>query len=286
MESRKGASVTRDRPRAVAIGVGVVVLVLAAFVVGLVVAGDGGRDDALPAPGTPTTTAVAAEEPARSGDPEPTTTVANTPTTLPGELLGADGAALGSPASDEAPRPGPLTSPCGALVTIGWVVEDCGDGAIGGVSYAWVVETRPAEIGPLRSWRASLYQYDAEALGWVPQLVYVQPSGGAGLQSVDVRQVDLISGVSDELVYSFKSAGTGGYLTYDIVVVDPEGARLAASSDTTFIEVEGALIRQYTNVFGPDDPGCCPSARDVAVVRWFPGGFRIIEEGRVAAQVG
>jgi hypothetical protein len=86
----------------------------------------------------------------------------------------------------------------------------------------------------------------------------------------------------EELVVGLRNVGTGGLLQLDVVGAD--GTVVAhVTLDRGRAEVDGGVLRTWAARFLPDDPNCCPSRFEAAVVGADGGRWYVTPVGEVAS---
>lgn len=196
------------------------------------------------------------------------TTTSSTTTQPRGEasLLTDDDAVLVTPNGGK-PVEVDSDDPCAALT---------GDGtcAVTG-DLMWVVV-------PMRTERSPVTVYRVDGSTATPVLM-VEPESRAEYASARVEAVDLDDEAGDELVVGLRNAGTGGLLQIDIV--GGEGAVVAhVTLDRGRAALDGGVLRTWAARYLPDDPNCCPSRFQQAVVVADAGAWSSVAEREVAAE--
>jgi hypothetical protein len=238
--------------------------VVALLVVGALAAGCGDGSVSGSAGTTSTTTEVVT-----STTRAPTSTPGPSAPRGDGALLTADDTVLVPPDGGRAVDVGP-GDPCAALSAAG----DCG--AAGAL--VWVARTAPsAERSPV-----TVYAVDG---GRAMPVLVVEPGAREDYGSAHVEAVDLDGRPGQELVIGLRNSGSGGLLQLEIV--GGGGEVLAhATLDRGRAELDGSVLRTWAARYGPDDPNCCPSEFQQAVVSVSGGRWRSFpEQPRPAAEV-
>ena len=157
--------------------------------------------------------------------------------------------------------------PCAALTGAG-TCASAGD-------LMWVVVPLPTERSPVTV-------YLVEGSTATPALV-VEPESRAEYASALVEAADLDDEPGDELVVGLRNAGTGGLLQID--VVGGEGAVVAhVTLDRGRAALDGGVLRTWAARYLPDDPNCCPSSFQQAVVRADAGAWSSVAERELAPE--
>jgi hypothetical protein len=196
------------------------------------------------------------------------TTTSSTTTQPRGEasLLTDDDAVLVTPSGGK-PVEVDSDDPCAAL-TGGGTCAVTGD-------LMWAVVPVTMERSPV-----TVYRVDGSTA--TPVLV-VEPESRAEYASARVEAVDLDDEPGDELVVGLRNAGTGGLLQIDVVGV--EGAVVAhVTLDRGRAALDGGVLRTWGARYLPDDPNCCPSRFQQAVVVAEAGAWSSVAEREVAAE--
>ena len=111
----------------------------------------------------------------------------------------------------------------------------------------------------------------------------VDPESRAEYASALVEVADLDGEPGDELVVGLRNAGTGGLLQID--VVGGEGAVVAhVTLDRGRAALDGGVLRTWAARYLPDDPNCCPSRFQQAVVRGRRGCWSSVAERELAPE--
>jgi hypothetical protein len=202
----------------------------------------------------------------------PTTTVATGPTlTVPstgGTVLTDDDSVLAPPADAKPLRLGGV-DPCGVLASGSRRV--CG--TVG--SLAWVTEPGSAKVSPVVIYRV--------AHGTATPTLEVQPGARDDYGGVQVAAADLDGTAGDELVIGLRNEGTGALLEIEIVGAD--GTVLAHDTlDRGRAQLDHGVLRTWSAKYLPDDPNCCPSAYEEALVGRGGGRWRSVAQGQVPPQ--
>jgi hypothetical protein len=196
--------------------------------------------------------------------PIPTSLPSGLPTSLPtaiptkapsqpqGTPIGFDGA-LVEPSSLPVETSAGEGASCDDIVDSGWVVDDCGAVA----NYAWVVSRRGEIAQPGTGWQAYIAYFDPDQGSWVKLLSYTDVAGDA-VTSITGRAASL-SG-SEDVIFAYRSPGTGDILSYDIIGTTSDPTVLAhreISHGTASLDGNAILDTeaQYPN----DEPNCCPA---------------------------
>ena len=88
--------------------------------------------------------------------------------------------------------------------------------------------------------------------------------------------------MGDEVVIGLRNAGTGALLELEIVGGD--GTVLAHDTlDRGRAALDHGVVRTWTARYLPDDPNCCPSGYQEAVVGYGGGRWRSVPERQVPA---
>ena len=195
-------------------------------------------------------------------------TSSTTTTTLPSgdaTLLTADDAVLVAPA-DPHPVDVDPADPCAALAR-GDACETDGD-------LAWVTAAAPTDRSPV-----TVYVLDD---GTATPALVVDRESRAEYASARVDVADLDGAPGDELVVGLRNAGTGGLLQID--VVGPSGEVAAhLTLDQGRAELRDGQLRTWAARYLPDDPNCCPSRFQQAVVGVADGRWMSYAEREVTA---
>jgi hypothetical protein len=205
---------------------------------------------------------------AGSSSSAPATSTTSSSTTAPrGEatLLTADDAVLVAP-GDPHPVEVDPADPCAALAR--------GDACETGGELAWVTAAAPTDRSPV-----TVYLIDDGAA--TPALV-VDRESRAEYASARVERADLDGEPGDELVVGLRNAGTGGLLQID--VVGPSGEVAAhLTLDQGRATLEDGQLRTWAARYLSDDPNCCPSRFQQAVVGVADGRWMSYAEREVTA---
>jgi hypothetical protein len=115
-----------------------------------------------------------------------------------------------------------------------------------------------------------------------PALV-VDPGSRSEYASAIVEAANLDDDPIDELVVGLRNAGTGGLLQLD--VVDGEGSVVAhVTLDRGRAALDGPVLRTWAALYLPDDPNCCPSRFQQAVVQADAGVWSSVAEQELSAE--
>lgn len=206
--------------------------------------------------------------------PGVTTTVGSsipgsTSTAVSNPIIGTSGAVL-SP-----PKPGDNTAPynsadgCQSLAEAGYV-SLCGVAHTTGGDLIWVTER--ASTAP-NGQRAFLYSVAGNQA--TIQLAVLDDSA-VNFASIGVRVVDLTGDGADEIVFGFRSLGTGKYLDIDFV-----GGKATVighrSLDHGSVKITNGKFEAWSALFAPTDADCCPSKAEHSAVGFADGSLRLIE---------
>jgi hypothetical protein len=193
-----------------------------------------------------------------------TTTTPPPPSTIPatgGSVLTDDDSVLSAPI-----RPEPVTvapgDPCAALGRDG----TCGRaGAI-----AWVT-TGDSPV--------TIYRVER---GTATPALEVEAAARADYGAVHVEAADLDGRPGDEVVVGLRNVGTGALL--EIEIVGAEATVLAhVTLDRGRARLDPGLLRTWSARYLPDDPNCCPSSYEEAVVGLGGERWRSVPERQVPA---
>jgi len=183
----------------------------------------------------------------------PTAIPTKAPDTAQGTPLGFDGALL-EPSSLPVETSAGAGAACDEIVDNEWVADDCGAVA----NYAWVV-SRHGEVGePGTGWQAYLAWYDKDQGSWVKLLSYTDVAGDA-VTSITGRSATL-TGAGEDVVFAYRSPGTGDILSYDIVGTNSDPTILAhreISHGTATLD--GTAILDTEAAYPNGEPNCCPA---------------------------
>ena len=118
----------------------------------------------------------------------------------------------------------------------------------------------------------------------LPLLRPLIQSGG----TIDPRSViyfDLTKDGNDEAIVPVSSDGTYGNLAYVVLTASPDGPRslltLLPDKDSLrgpVVSIENGQLVESIGVYGPEDPGCCPSQVKRTVLKWSSNHFEIARE--------
>lgn len=207
-----------------------------------------------------------------------------------GVPLGASEAWLAPPPPPLVQSMEPATAPCAALGDSGWAVE-CGVVDMAGGRRVWLVESRPA--APSTLWKALVLEWSPAKAAWLVNLAFdnegIAPGRSAplDLRAITVRAGDLTGDGKAELVFGFRSEGSGAYLAYDIVGEGPGAVPAVVASRSGLSHGQVALgsgaLTEYVAAYPAGEPECCPAYFDRGVVRWVAGSFALSPAGPVPA---
>ena len=168
------------------------------------------------------------------------------------------------------------------------VLLDTGDGDCVVVETAKGQLVVTAEPGPpveeglvSRPWIVRVYEPSADIPdGWVIALS-TRPAGadpGPLYANVTVFAADVTGDGADEVLFGYRSEGTGQILDVDIVGTGRDGAPLVLAHDQLY---KGSLLARhgrivtYTPVYRANDPNCCPTWIERDTIRFRNGAFRV-----------
>ncbi len=198
-----------------------------------------------------------------SSIPGSTSTAASNP------IIGTSGAVL------LPPKPGDNTAPynsadgCQSLAEAGYV-SLCGVAHTTGGDLIWVTERASAAPNGQRAFLYSVAGNQATI-----QLAVLDDSA-VNFASIGVRVVDLTGDGADEIVFGFRSLGTGKYLDIDFV-----GGKATVighrSLDHGSVKITNGKFEAWSALFAPTDADCCPSKAEHSAVGFADGSLRLIE---------
>jgi hypothetical protein len=199
----------------------------------------------------------------------PTTTA----TTAPAPTPTTDGAALGpevtgdgsrfSLATDTAPQPlHDAADPCAGAGDAGFAVDACvtAQGMVG------LVEHDPSGVR-----RAAVLQ--TAGADRIPRLV--ADSGAGELSSVAVVGADVDGDGADELVFGFRTAGTGQFLDIDAVDATAEVVLHRDALPKGEAMPAAGRLDTWTAVYAEGDPDCCPSSFQHETIELVDGAYHL-----------
>ena len=218
---------------------------LAAFVIVLAACAGGDHPETVATTTTATTTSTTATT---SDDRAPALTPEGTP--------------LGPPGVGAAPRTPDPALGCAGLAAAGSHTESC---AAAGAFTALV--ERADGSGALIAWVF-------EDAGGVETPV-LSAVGQDEWATVTTGTVDLDDDGGDELLFGFRTMGTGDYLSIDIVSGGAVVAHVAELAQGSAQFVAGRLDT-WSAVYGPDDPNCCPSSILHQSIEYSGNGYRVV----------
>ena len=139
----------------------------------------------------------------------------------------------------------------------------------------WVTADGPTERSPV-----TVYLVDGSTV--TPALV-VDPTSRAEYASALVAVADLDGEPGEELVVGLRNAGTGGLLQID--VVGGEGAVVAhVTLDRGRAALDDGGLRTWAARYLPEDPNCCPSRFQQALVVEDAGAWSSVDEREVPTE--
>jgi len=198
------------------------------------------------------------------------TTTGPTSTVPPtgGSLLTVDDSVLAAPADA---RPVKLAGgdPCSVLGRR----HRCGTAG----SITWVTDVGAAKGSPVTIYRVA---HDTAT----PTLA-LEPGTRDDYGAIRIEAGDLDGRPGDELVVGLRNTGTGALL--EVEIVGDQGTVLAhVTLDRGRAELDHGVLRTWSARYLPDDPNCCPSGYQEAVVGFGGSRWRSVPERDVpAAQV-
>jgi hypothetical protein len=201
------------------------------------------------------------------------TTVATTapPTTLAaGSALGADEATLAPPEDGTPARTATTDVACPAPAAEGFTIVTC---AVGGSSVGLV--EKQGDTGGLIAW---VLHRNGSTL--TPALVAPDPDASLW-SSVTLLPADLDGDGAKELIFGFRSLGSGGLLSVDVVSSDAVKAHLGDLPQGAATVAPGAL-ETWSAVSAADDPVCCPSSLQHLVIHGRRGAYTVAKDEHVA----
>jgi hypothetical protein len=240
------------------------VALVAVLCAGLAACGDGASSGSTGASrSTTSSTSTTTSAPATSRASGPTSTVPPSG----GTVLTVDDSVLAPPA-DARPVRVDGGDPCAVLAR--GPRSTCGTaGAI-----AWVIAPGTTDVSPVR-----VYRVDHDTA--TPTLA-VQPGAREDYDAVRVAAADLDGEPGEELVIGLRNTGTGALL--ELEVVGDDGAVLAHDTlDRGRAALGPGVLRTWTARYLADDPNCCPSSYEEAVVGLGGGRWRSVPERQVPA---
>ncbi len=159
-----------------------------------------------------------------------------------------------------------------------------------GGSRVWLVEKKPQP--PATLWRASVVTWSQGKGAWLVDLLFSNEQGltpgkqpGVDLVSVNVKAADLTGDGKDELVFGFRSSGTGGYLAYDIVTDAVGGAPKVAASRNGLTKGQASVAGGTVTEYAAPASGSpsLPTTFEKSIIQYSGGAFRIQPAGQVPA---
>lgn len=142
----------------------------------------------------------------------------------PGTPVGPGGALLaGDGVNDVTFIP---SGDCADLVKAGWTLVDCAQVTMAGGQVIWVVEAKFVLTG--RAWALRLYQPSAGTGEWATTLQVLDETGGI-YDSMGVATGNLDGTPGSELAAGVRYAGTGQFLSYDVVRFPAAGSLAVAA---------------------------------------------------------
>jgi hypothetical protein len=219
-----------------------------------------------------------------TGAPGPTSTL---PTASEGTRVSASGALLAVAPAPTVQSIEPSTADCTKLGDPGWTVQ-CGKVDMVGGRRAWLVEQRHS--GGLLEWRTRVVSWSEDKGAWLIDLAYPAADdnpaapGSREFAAVTVKGADLTGDGKAELVFGFRSSGSGAILAYDVVTDHGDApARVVASRDLAHgqASIANGLITDYAAQYPNNEPNCCPAYVQESTVYWSRDGFRAVAGERV-----
>jgi hypothetical protein len=233
------------------------VALIAVLCAGVAACGDGASSGST---GASTSTASTRSSSTTTG---PTSTVPPSG----GTVLTVDDSVLAAPA-DAQPVQVDRRDPCAVLAR--GPRSRCG--TVGAI--AWVTAPGTADVSPVR-----VYRIDH---GTATPTLEVQSGARDDYGGVQVVAADLGGTAGDELVIGLRNEGTGALLEIEIVGAD--GTVLAHDTlDRGRAQLDHGVLRTWSAKYLPDDPNCCPSSYEEAVVGLGGGRWRSVPERQVPA---
>lgn len=256
----------------------------------------GGSEPQPAAKGVTTTNAPTAEAPSTAAPTGTTTTpppVATTPTVtaLPlGSPLSAAGAFLVAAFQPTVQSTQPPTAGCATLVDTGWTSDKCGPAEMAGGTRVWLVEKKAAV--PSTLWRARILTWSQGKGAWLVDLAFTNEGAAPGKQpdidltAVNVKAADLTGDGKPELVFGYRSSGTGGYLAYDIVTDSPVSGPAVAAARNGLTKGQAAVAGGVITEYAGTSSNATPGPFDKSVVQYSAGVFGLVPSGQVPVGPG
>jgi hypothetical protein len=93
-----------------------------------------------------------------------------------------------------------------------------------------------------------------------------------------------------EVVFGFRSVGTGQYLSYDVVTDSPNGSPTVGASRQGLAKGQATVasggITEYAAAYPNNEPTCCPAYFEKHTVELRAGSFRLLDDGQVPQAAG
>lgn len=260
-------------------------LIVALVVVGVIIAiarHDGGSSVAS---GPTTTVRVTA-----STTGGPTTTG---PTTVPGPAtattappapitLGTSSAYLQPAFQPTLQSTSPPTADCHTIGDTGWTVKACGAADMAGGSRVWLVSSKAQS--PANLLQAKVVHWSQGKGAWLVDLAFTT-SPAVDFATINVKAADLDGDGKVELVFGYRTAGTGAYLSYDVVTDGNQTGPSVAATRQGLAKGQASVttgsITDYAAVYPNNEPQCCPPAFAKAVVKYANGSYKATPSGQV-----
>jgi hypothetical protein len=150
----------------------------------------------------------------------------------------------------------------------------------GGDTYA-VVQRRP--VGDATAWRAEVLTFNESAGGWSVALRAADDEGITWTQ-VTATVADLTADAKPEIVFAFRSQGTGDFLNLDLVTRSSGGGPTVVGHRELShgsAHLEGTALVDYSADHPNSEPECCPPYWFRTVIRWAGTAFVETETSQV-----
>ncbi len=193
--------------------------------------------------------------------------VSTVSTTPAGAVISTAGAVMAAPKPGDNTAPYDAAAGCLSLAEPGFEAL-CGVAHTTGGDLIWVTEKATSTPFGRRAFVYSIAGDQATI-----QLVTLDDNA-ANFVSIGARVLDLTGDGADEIVFGFRSIGTGKYLDLDIVGGQAKviGHR---SLDRGAVRITGNKLESWSALFAPTDADCCPSQAEHSVVRFSDGTLRV-----------